>query len=106
MSITWGVLAQSPEPETRDKVLDNNAYQYQIGISENLFLGREENVNTLKKPLRARTRTNNNLGPHMTPSLGIEPRFPKRFHVVPFVFFAGMSYIIMGIMLKSRCFIL
>ena len=50
MSITRGVLAQSPEPEAHDKVLDNNPDR--IG---------------------ARTRTNNKLNPHMTPSPGIEP---------------------------------
>ena len=38
-----------------------------------LVLRREENRSTWRKPLGARTRTNNKLNPHMTPSLGIEP---------------------------------
>ena len=32
MSITWGVLAQSPEPEAHDKVFDNNPDR--IGVVE------------------------------------------------------------------------
>ena len=38
MSITRGVLAQSPEPEARDKVLDNNPDR--IGIWKCWFLRR------------------------------------------------------------------
>ena len=45
MSITRGVLAQSPEQEAHDKVLDNNPDQ--IGIWKFWFLSREENRNTL-----------------------------------------------------------
>ena len=41
MSITWGVLAQSPEPEAHYKMLDNN--QDRIGIWKCCFLRREEN---------------------------------------------------------------
>ena len=37
MSITRGVLAQSPEPEAHDKVLDNNPDR--IGIWKMLFFG-------------------------------------------------------------------
>ena len=41
MSITRGVLAQSPEPEAHDKVLDNNPDR--IGILNCWFLRRGEN---------------------------------------------------------------
>ena len=66
MSITRGVLAQSPEPEAHDKVLDNNPDR--IGIWKCWILRREENRVPGEKPLGARTRTNNKLNPHMTPS--------------------------------------
>ena len=49
MSITWGVLAQSPKPQAHDKVLDNNPDR--IGIWKCWVLRRGEN----------RTRTNNKL---------------------------------------------
>ncbi len=39
----------------------------------NVCLWREENPRTWRKTLGTRTRTNNQLFPHMTPSLGIEP---------------------------------
>ena len=71
MSITQGVLAQSPEPEAHDKVLDNNPDR--IGIWKCWFLRRGENRSIRRKPLGPRTRTNNKLNPHMTPSPGIEP---------------------------------
>ena len=41
------------------------------------FLWREENRRTRRKTLRAGTRTNNKLYPHVTPGPGIEPG-PKR----------------------------
>ena len=44
MSITWGVLAQSPEPEAHDKVLGNNPDR--IGIWKCWFLRRGENRST------------------------------------------------------------
>ena len=47
MSITRGVLAQSPEPEARDKVLDNNPDR--IGIWKCWFLRRGENRSTRRK---------------------------------------------------------
>ena len=71
MSITQGVLAQSPEPEAHDKVLDNNPDR--IGIWKCWFLRRGENRSPGEKPLGARTRTNKKLNPHMAPSPGIEP---------------------------------
>ena len=37
------------------------------------FLWREENRRTRRKTLRAGTRTNNKLNPHVTPGPGIEP---------------------------------
>ena len=40
---------------------------------EMLVLGREENRSTRRKTPGAKTRTNNKLNPHMTPSPGIEP---------------------------------
>ena len=52
MSITRGVLAQSPEPEAHDKVLDNNP-EGKTGVPG-------------EKPFGARTRTNNKLNPHRT----------------------------------------
>ena len=68
MSITRGVLAQSPEPEAHDKVLDNNPDR--IGFWKYWSLRRGE---TGEKPLGAGTRNNNKLNPHLTPSPGIEP---------------------------------
>ena len=44
MPITRGVLAQSPEPEAHDKVLDNNPDRIEIGKC--WFLRREENRST------------------------------------------------------------
>ena len=44
-----------------------------IGILKCLFLRREENRSTWRKTLRAGTRTNNKLNPHMTPRPGIQP---------------------------------
>ena len=78
MSITRGVLAQSPEPEAHDKVLDINPYR--IGIwNFFLFLGGggvgrgEKKIGVSgENTLGARTRTNAKLIRH-TPSLGIEP---------------------------------
>ena len=47
------------------------------------FLGRKESPRTPRKTLRARTRTNNKLNPHVTPGLGFEPEpqmwFDDRF---------------------------
>ena len=71
MPITRGVLAQSPKPEAHDKVLDNNPDR--IGIWECWFMRRGETGVPGEKPLGARTRTNNKLNPHMTPSPGITP---------------------------------
>ena len=70
MSITRGVLAQSSEPEAHDKVLDNNNPD-RIGIWKCWFLRRGENRRTRTKT--SRTRTNNKLNAHLTPSPGIEP---------------------------------
>ena len=50
MSITRGVLAQSPEPEVHDKVLDNNPDR--IGIWKCWFLRRGENRSTRRKTSR------------------------------------------------------
>ena len=70
MSRTLGMLAQSFEPEAHDKAVDDNPGR--IGIWKCWFLKRGENWST-RKTLGARTRTNNKLNPHMTPSPGIEP---------------------------------
>ena len=51
MSITRGVLAQSPEREAHDKVLDNNPDR--IGIWK-WFLGRGENRSTRRKTSRSK----------------------------------------------------
>ena len=46
---------------------------YRIGSwTELSFLRRGKNRSTQRKPLEARTRTNNKLSPHMTSSRGIE----------------------------------
>ena len=58
MLIARGVLAQYLEPEAHDKVLDN--YPDRIGIWKCWFLRRGGN----RKPLGARTRTNNKVNPH------------------------------------------
>ena len=50
MSITRGVLAQSPEPEAHDKVLDNNPDR--IGIWKCWFVRRGENRSTRRKTSR------------------------------------------------------
>ena len=52
MSITRGVLAQSPEPEAHDKVLDNNPDR--IGIWKCWFLRRGENRRTRIKTSRSK----------------------------------------------------
>ena len=52
MSITQGVLAQSPEPEAHDKVLDNNPDR--IGIWKCWFLWRGENRSTRRKTSRSK----------------------------------------------------
>ena len=52
MSITQGVLAQSPEPEACDKVLDNNPDR--IGIWKCWFLRRGENRSTRRKTSRSK----------------------------------------------------
>ena len=52
MSITRGVLAQSPEPKARDKVLDNNPDR--IGIWKCWFLRRGENRSTRRKTSRSK----------------------------------------------------
>ena len=52
MSITRGVLAQSPEPKAHDKVLDNNPDR--IGIWKCWFLGRGENRSTRRKTSRSK----------------------------------------------------
>ena len=44
-----------------------------IGIWKFWFFRRGENRSTGEKPLGTRTRTNNKLNPHITPSPGIEP---------------------------------
>ena len=53
MSITRRVLAQPPEPEARDKLLDNNPDC--IGIWK-YFLRRGENRDKWRKRLEGRTR--------------------------------------------------
>ena len=65
------MLAQSPEPEAHDKVLDNNPGR--IGIWK--CWGDNRSTGSGEKPLGTRTRTNNKLSPHrdMTPRPGIEP---------------------------------
>ena len=52
MSITRGVLAQSPEPEAHDKVLDNNPDR--IGIWKCWFLRTGENRSTRRKTSRSK----------------------------------------------------
>ena len=52
MPITRGALAQSPEPEAHDKVLDNNPDR--VGIWKCCFLRREENRSTRRKTSRSK----------------------------------------------------
>ena len=52
MSITRGVLAQSPEPEAHDKELDNNPDR--IGIWKCWFLRRGETRSTRRKTSRSK----------------------------------------------------
>ena len=54
MSITWGVLAQSLEPEAHDKVLENNPDQ--IGIWKCWFLRRGENRSTRRKTSQSKDK--------------------------------------------------
>ena len=54
MSATLGVLAQSPEPEARDKVLDNNSDR--IGIWKCWVLRRGENRSTQRKTSRSKDK--------------------------------------------------
>ena len=68
MSITRGVLAQSPEPEAHDKVLDNNTYR--IGIWKCWFLRRGENRSTRRKTSRSKDENQQRTQP--TPRPGIE----------------------------------
>ena len=66
MSITRGVLAQSPEPEAHDKVLDNKS---RSNWNLEMLVFKDKSPGVLgEKPLGARTRTNNKLNPHKTPS--------------------------------------
>ena len=67
MSITRGVLAQSPEPEAHDKVLDNNPDR----IWKCWFLRRGENRSTRRKT--SRSKDENQQQTDMTLSPGIEP---------------------------------
>ena len=53
--------------------LFSTLFPVRIGIWKCWFLWREKNGSTRRKTLRAGTRTNNKLNPHMTPSPGIEP---------------------------------
>ena len=52
MPVTRGVLAQSPEQEAKDKVLDNNPDQ--IGIWKSWFLRRGGNWSTQTKTSRSK----------------------------------------------------
>ena len=61
-----GVLAQSPEPEAHDKVLDNSR------LNRNLEMVVFEERGKPEYPEQGRA-TNNKLNPHMTPGPGIEP---------------------------------
>ena len=61
MSITWGVLAQSPKSKAHDKVLDNN--RDQLGIWKiNVFLRRRRKLEyPERKTSLSKERTNNKL---------------------------------------------
>ena len=72
MAVTRGVFAQSPKPEARDiKCL--TIIQTELEFENAHFRGERKTGVPGGKPLGARTRTNNKLNPHMTPSQGIEP---------------------------------
>ena len=72
MSITRGVLAQSPEPEAHDKVLDNNPDR--IGIWKCWFLRRGENRSTGRKTSRSKDENQQQTQPtYDAESAGIEP---------------------------------
>ena len=71
MSITRGVLAQSLEPEAHHKVQGNNPDRF--GSRNCWFSGERKTGVPEEKPFAARTKTNNKLNSHMTPSPGTEP---------------------------------
>ena len=63
---TQGVLAQSPEPEAHDEVLDNSR------LNRNLEMVVFEERGKPEDPEQGRA-TNNKLNPHKTSGQGIEP---------------------------------
>ena len=65
------MLAQSPEPEAHDKVLDNSRSNWNLEML--VFEERGKPEYPEKKPLRARKRINNKLNPLMRPGPVIEP---------------------------------
>ena len=62
-SQTQGVLAQSPEPEAYDKVLDNSIARSNWNLGMLIFEERGLNRSTRRKTSRARKTTNNKLNP-------------------------------------------
>ena len=72
MSITRGVLAQSPEPEAHDKVLDNNPDR--IGIWKCWFLRREENQSTRGKTYRSKDENQQQTQPTYDAETGNQTR--------------------------------
>ena len=72
MSITRGVLAQSPEPEAHDKVLDNNPDR--IGIWKCCFLRRGENRSTRRKTSRSKDENQQQTQPTYDAEYGNQTR--------------------------------
>ena len=75
MSITRGVVAQSPEPEAHDKVLDNNPDR--IGIWKCWFLRRGENRSTRRKTSRSKDENQQQTQPTYDAESGIETRLAQ-----------------------------
>ena len=103
MSITQGVLAQSPKSEAHDKVLDNNPDR--IGIWKCWFLRRGENRSTRRKTSRSKNENQQQIQPKKDAESGnrtratltggecsqhcIHPCFPHRFpHSLPSLTFS------------------
>ena len=71
MSITRGVLAQSPEPEGHDKVLDNKTVR--IGIRKCWFFRTGENRSNRRKTSRSKDENQQQNHPRIMPSPGTDP---------------------------------
>ena len=76
MPITREVLAQSPEPEAHDKVLDNNPDR--IGIKKCWCLRRGKNRNTQRKTSRSKDENQQQTQPTYDAESGNQATFGGR----------------------------